>query len=258
MELFYSAISILLSLMISPSPVAPLAISEIAMELEVSSRHSRNTERAEEFNQGIWNSGFADVYTISATFELNGETQSALMDVICVPKIETKARDIKDGPHVWDNIVNFSRNGLVIPISDDYRIVYSSSFSCKGLANRQLQNGFPFISNAYQTVRVQHIVEPVTNCAVALYEGSVQIEGLNLHPIEVISVRQEPVSAVLSREDYGVADRAVAYEQGRRGPLRSEMYIQNADFYSWRQSNMCWGRRGNLCSPEAVLYCMPD
>lgn len=258
MDLFYSAISILLSLAISPPPVAPLAVSEIAMEIEVSSRHSRNTERAEEFNQRTWNSGFADVYTISATFELYGERQTALMDVICAPKIETKARDIKGGPYVWDNIRNFNRNGLVIPVSDDYRIVYRSAFSCKGLVNERLKNGFPFTASAYQTANVQHIAEPITNCSVGLDEGAVQIGGLNLRPIEVLSVRQELVSAVLSREDYGVADRAVAYEQGHREPFESEIFIRNAAFYSWRQSSACWGGRRYECWPEAVLYCMPD
>lgn len=257
MELFYSTILILLSLMISPSPIAPLAISEIAMEVEVSSRHSRNTERAEEFNQGIWNSGFADVYTISATFELNGERQSSLMDVICVPKIETEARDVKGGPYVWDNVINFSRNGLVIPISDGYRIVYSSSFSCEGLVYERLRNGFPFTSYAHQTASVQHIDEPVTNCMVGLYEGPVQIEGLNLRPIEVLTVRQERVNSVLSREDYGVADRAVAREQGRGDTFRSEVFIPNATFYSWTLSSMCWGSGRYECLPEAVLYCMP-
>lgn len=204
-------------------------------------RHAGNTRKAEAFNQAVWESGFVDIYTIKATIEVNDELRSITADVNCVPKIETQRADIKGGPYVWDFSRSINPPEIFIHITENYRVVFDADFSCGSISKRAGELGFPFTDNSYRAVDIQHITDPVVSCRRAIYEGVIEFRALQIFPIEVMSMRQERVSEVLTREEYGPADRAIARRRERSEPPNNELQFSHRNTFFWRSDKMCWG-----------------
>ena len=201
--------------------IPALFIGFIALNLFVYGplKHVWNTHKAEASNQTTWETGFADIYTVAATIEVNDEKHTASMEVICIPKIETQTINFKEAhPFVWNMNINFSQQGLAIPLYENYRVVYKTNFSCGGIANQFEKNGFPFNLRHPQTVELQTTAENVTSRRIFLYEEMVQTHTTQYFPIQVLSLRQEQVSDVISRDIYGPADRAVIREREQDEP----------------------------------------
>lgn len=205
--------------------IPALFIGFIAVNLFVYGplKHIWNTHKAEASNQTTWETGFADIYTVVATIVVNNEKHTASMEVICVHKVETQTINFKEShPFVWNMNINFSQQGLAIPLYENYRIVYKTNFSCGGIANQLETKEFPFNLRHPQTVELQITAENVTSRRIYLYEEMVQTYTTQYFPIQVLSVRQERVSDVISRDIYGPADRAVARQREQDDPVANE------------------------------------
>ncbi|MBL4873685.1 MAG: hypothetical protein JKY41_09895 [Rhodobacteraceae bacterium] len=203
-------------------------------------KHVWNTHRAESTNQTTWETGFADVYTIEATIEMNNEMYSASMDVSCVSKVETKTINFKDGgPFVWTTYQNLNQQGLSIPLPENYSVVFDTKSVCAGIVYQVEEKGFPFSFRRYQIVDIQQIVEPFASCRISLYEDIVQTKMLRLFPLTVLSMRTERVRDVLTRDEYGPTDRAVARERARVEPIANKFSVPNENNRGWSSDAMC-------------------
>lgn len=224
-------------------------------------QHTRNTEKAEAFNQTNWETGFADIYTVEVAVKMNDEMRSVSMDVICARKITTIDVSLKDAnTEIRDYVKNFSPREITLPISDDYRVVFEAQLSCAKLAEDLVGQEFPFSPLYYLTAKVQHTSEPSASCQVFLNEGKFQFETLQVFPITVVATRVERVSDVLSREDYGLADIALVRERERENPPPNDFNAQLENRYTWSNDSTCWGRwdAGKThCLPLDDKICMP-
>lgn len=178
-------IKIILSLAVFAVLAVLLLFGWTALKLNVIGpwQHELNTKEAELFNQTIWETGSADIYTISTIIKIRWVSQPVSMDIICVPKMVTATSTFKNiTPYRGTATRSFSPANLNNSLTEDYR--EDNSISCRELARSHVEQRPPYNSGGYQSV-------------------------------EITSVRQTPVRDVLTREEYGPADRAVIRAQER-------------------------------------------
>ncbi len=219
-------------------------------------QHIRNTEKAEAFNQTNWETGFADVYTVETAIELNDQMRSVSFEVICARKMKTagvslidNAATIREGTH------NFNSRETNLPISDDYQVIFDTQLSCDRLAKDIVGQEFPFSPKYQLSVSVQHISEPNTSCTIHLKGEAFQFETLRVFPVTILSARQERISSVLSRDEYGPADAALIRALESENPQPRDLYRRFDTKYYWSDENRCWHEIRGECAPRANTIC---
>ena len=229
-------------------------------------QHERNTEKAETFNQTTWETGFADIYTIEAAIKVTGENRSFLVDVVCAPKIVTATATLKNGSASSHRSVrNFSPRYRYITVSDGYRAIVSTQFSCNGLAKDAKEQGLPFDLANYLRPSLQLSAEARVSCFGHPDGGVSQYYYIWGSPIAVLSRNTERIRDVLTREEYGPADLAIIRERKRE---RNEGFYIRTDYLSfersfyWSSESMCWRDRPasnpGVCSAMAQTICEPS
>ena len=227
-------------------------------------QHTRNTAKAESFNQTNWESGFGDIYTIEASVEASDEMRSVSMDVICVKKMITADVSLKNGTaYIRERFLDLNSTELTIPISNNYQVVFNVGTLCKRLAGYKAGQKteyfagqeIPFSPFHHLSVTVRRLVEPLASCTVHTKGEVFQHEALRLFPMTVLSITQEPVRDILSRKEYGPADAAHIRELGRENPSQNNVFKQSGSRYYWSYENMCWHQSSSECSSRANLMC---
>lgn len=225
-------------------------------------RHYFNTEWAEEINADTWENGFADIYTVEAKIEINGETKKQTQDVVFVRKIETADTTFKNGrPMIWDSVRNFSqykRHGTVIafPISDTYRFRYSFRPTKEKL--ERLFEGSQ--TRLYLDAQLIYKGTPETICHYKTENGSAVFGKLKAFPIRVLSKKSLRVKEVISKEEFEPADRAVKREIEHSKLTAQEFWARNrnrgphpSSFHRSVKEQCWWGNRG--CPQIAQKLC---
>lgn len=219
-----------------------------------------NTKKAEASNQITWETDFADVYSVAATIEVENEKRLILADIICVPKMETRTINFKDGgPSILKPVNSVNPPQLSIPISENFRVEFSSLFDCRYLSRKAEANELPLSMRAFRyTAQVQHISDPLVACTIDMDKGVAEYESLRLFPIEILSATKVRIRDVISRREYGPADRAEINEIERNKPSTNEVDIPTDRHFIWSRKNYCWADMRGNCSSLGLQYCPPS
>jgi len=227
-------------------------------------KHVWNTYKAEAINEETWETGFADVYSVESTFQINDQWHSASMDVVCARKIETSTVTIKGGPYFFDSVRVASLPRMATQIADNYSIVIDVRAFCHELANEYMGKESAFTALKYRDIVIQYTGEPVATCQISVYSDSVRVGQIQFQPMTVVSMRKERVRDVLSFDEFGPADRQDLNEREQQQALIDKFIAPDDRTFRWSKSGFCWwslqgvgGSRSYRCAPWADEMCTP-
>ncbi len=182
-------------------------------------RHTRNIEKALKSNMETWETGLADIYTVASKIEMNDDTLSTTLDIICVQKTITH-NSFKNGVMYNTSIRDFGSRDFAISISASHRVAFATNISCSSLAKGYNEHEAPFTLTGATHVEIQNIVGPILSCSSFPNGGPVQLQTMRVFPTEIVSMRQEPVNEVVLRSVYNPDDSSSRTEGIRRETLR--------------------------------------
>jgi len=173
--------------------------------------------------------------------------------------METETISIKGGPYFFKGVSNFSgRQELVVPFAMGYNVRVSVAESCETLLRLWAENGLPAGLSSSLPARIQHYSSTLVSCSILPNKKLFQLQNLEVNPIEIVSVRQAPINELLSREEYGPADRAVARELDISEPQWGREIAPHDRSFHWNEEKLCWAVLNGECSELAATICVPD
>jgi hypothetical protein len=232
----------LLVLVIIPLGLLILMVGLIALNLYVIGpwRHEVNTKAAEVTNDDIWGNTSAEIYTIEVKYRLDGKEGSASTELICARKVRTENISFKGGPYVHDIVWNVGKRTFLFPVSDDYTAEIALPRQCERIVAYYQQEEIPLQYEDYygRIVVIRRLLQPSDACNQVMRENSIWFGSLQLFRPHIVSVRREALKNILSRADFGPADkseqRALWQSSGTSPGFRdsTDKGVRGAD---------CWG-----------------
>ncbi|HEX2255256.1 MAG TPA: hypothetical protein VHG92_00910 [Afifellaceae bacterium] len=200
--------------------------------------HEQNVNRAERSNETTYQTGQGYEFVAEFRVDVGEESRIQLTPIKCVPKQEASL-SFKSGAMTWDMMKRFSDDAIRSPIRESQNLVFEMrSANCYSMIRFHRQ-GAPeiFLYPSMSAWVFSEIEEEETACLVILRDRPVPVDGLVVHPPRVVQVREAPVRELVSREEYGPADRALNRQTSVYvGPVG----IPDSTTFTWQPDEGCW------------------
>ncbi|MGB3315156.1 MAG: hypothetical protein WBB85_12145, partial [Albidovulum sp.] len=136
-------------------------------------------------------------------------------------------------------------------------VVFDARLNCDSLAKARALKSVPFTPEVTGEVEVRHLSEPRLLCRMPRSAKQIQFKSLEIQPLAVISNEEQPIRDILTREDYGRADKIVEQSASDIDVQSWSKKLDEALKFNWLDEEACWGRRREGCSELAMTYCAP-